>query len=283
MTICSGRRRGVWFALALGILGSSCADPEPAGSLGVTPTAFRLAHGESVTVRLTWTPSRRLTESQAAPTAFVHLLQATRTAVRTFDHRLPGSWEPGTPLTYELDIAQSALAEPLPEGNYRLAVGLYDEASGYRWPLVTEGEDLDRHAYAVATVEVVPPQVAERFQFTGGWREVEAGITKQIVAWRWLQAGGTVRTHAAGGALTLRFRLGELPENAAGNPASSLAIDGDCLLAPAAVEGSGPLEVSLPLRHGSPDEPCSLRLRPQGAGGGNWARLDSIAWRPPAG
>jgi hypothetical protein len=281
MTTFRWRSRGAGCALVLAVLG--CADPGPAGSLEVTPTAFRLAHAESVRLRLTWTPSRRLVENTAIPTVFVHLVHPTAKTVRTFDHRLPGNWEPGAPITYEIDIAQSALAEPLPEGTYRLAVGLYDESSGYRWPLVAGGEDVDRRAYAVATVEVAPPRVPERFHFSGGWRAVEAGTTKQIVAWRWLQAGGTVQTYATGGTAQLRFQLGELPENAAGVAATSVAIDGDCLLAPATVEGSGAVEVSLPLRDQSQKQPCSIRLLPQAGGAGAWARLDGIDWRPPAG
>jgi len=284
MRIIIGGRYGVWLAVALGFLGWGCGEPAPAGSLAVAPRAFRLAHAESAKVRLIWTPSRRLTESTAIPTVFVHLIHPTAKTVRTFDHRLPGeSWEPGVPISYEVEISDSGLAEPLPVGTYRLAVGLYDEASGYRWPLLADGEDLDRRAYAVGTVEVGSPRVADRFQFTGAWRAAEAGTTKQIVAWRWLQAGGTIRTYAAGGTVQLRFRLGELPESAVGLGADSVAIDGDCLLAPGAVEGSGAVETSLPLRQGSQDEPCSIRLRPEAGGSGAWARLDGIDWRPPVG
>jgi hypothetical protein len=284
MGIVTGRSRGAWLALTVGILGSACGKPEPAGSLAITPTAFRLAHAESTKVRLTWTPSRRLTEKTASPTVFVHLIHPTAKTVRTFDHRLPGGqWEPDVPITYELEIAESGLAEPLPEGSYGLAIGLYDEASGYRWPLLADGEDADRRAYRVATVEVAGPRVPDRFQFTGAWRAVEPGTTKQIVAWRWLQSGGTVRTYAAGGTVQLRFQLGSLPENAGGAAATSVALDGDCLLSPAIVEGPGAVERSLPVRQGSPGEPCSIHLHPEAGGAGAWARLDGIDWRPPAG
>jgi hypothetical protein len=271
MTMLRWRIRGAWCALAFGLWG--CADPGPAGSLEVTPTALRLTHAESARLRLTWTPSRRLVENTAMPTVFVHLVHPTAKTVRTFDHRFPGSWEPGTPVTYDIDIAESALAEPLPEGTYRLAVGLYDRPS-YRWPLVAGGEDLDRR--------ITPPGVAPPGAGLGRVAAVEAG-GKQTVASRWLQAGGTVRTYAAGGAAQLRFQLGGLPENAAGVAATSVAIDGDCLLTPATVEGSGAVEVSLPLRGGSQDESCSIRLLPQAGGAGAWARLDGIDWRPPAG
>ena len=284
MRILMGRSRGAWLALTIMILGSACATPEPAGSLAVTPTAFRLAHAESAKVRLTWTPSRRLTEKTAIPTVFVHLVHPTAKTVRTFDHRLPGgSWEPDVPISYEMDIAESGLGDPLPEGTYKLAIGLYDEASGYRWPLLAGGEDDDRRAYPVATVEVAPSRVPDRFQFTGAWRAAERGTTKQIVAWRWLQSGGTVQTYAAGGTVQLRFQLGTVPENAGGTAATSVAIDGDCLLSPAVLEGPGAIESSLPVRQGLPGETCSIHLRPEAGDAGAWARLDGIAWRPPAG
>jgi hypothetical protein len=284
MTTLSGRSWGAWVALTVGILASACAAPPPAGSLAVTPTAFRLAHAESAGVRLTWTPSRRLTEKTAIPTVFVHLIHPTAGTVRTFDHRLPGGrWEPDLPVNDQLDIALSGLAEPLPEGTYKLAVGLYDEASGYRWPLLAEGEDLGRRAYGVATLEVALSPVPDRFRFSGDWRAVEPGTTMQIVAWRWLQSGGEIQTYAAGGTVQLHFQMGILPENAAGAPATSVAIDGDCLLAPALLAGRGAVDASLPLRQGSQGERCTIRLLAGSSDAGPWVRLDGIDWRPPAG
>jgi len=271
----------MWGVAAAGILAWGCADRAPAGSVAVTPAAFRLANAESMPIRLTWTPSRPLTETREAPIVFVHLIHPTDKVVRTFDHPLPGSWQPGAPLSYEIDIALSGLGNPLPAGSYQLAVGLYDPASGYRWPLLTDGADLDRHAYAAAAVEVAPPRDDERFTFEGGWGEVAPGTTKQIVASRWLQAGGAIETYAAGGTLLLWLRLGDLPAGAAGVGARSLAIDGNCLRAPVAIEAPGSSQVTLRLEPGPTDEPCSLHLRPSAGGAGAWARLDGIAWQAP--
>ena len=155
------------------MLAVGCGGPETSGRAQVAPAQLTLGYGQSQPLRLTFQPLFELDKVHGTPTVFVHLLHPTEKLVRTFDHALPGPWVPGQEQSYEIDLYQSALAEPLPAGSYRLSIGLYDDEYGYRWMLDTGGEELGRREYVVGGVQVPEQGSHPRFAFSGGWRPAE--------------------------------------------------------------------------------------------------------------
>lgn len=138
-----------------------------------------------------WTPKAPLTGAEGTVRVFVHLLSAPGEIARTFDHVLPARWRVGQEIDDEIDLYQSALGPPLPPGNYRLSIGLYDE-SGRRWHLAG-GEPVGREEYLAALVEVPPAGTkSPAFTFTGDWSTPEHGGDRQILARRWLQGKGEI-------------------------------------------------------------------------------------------
>lgn len=99
-----------------------------------------LGTGHLVGLYLYWSTSRPLTASLKV---FVHLFDAQNNLVAQHDS-VPAlwtqntqTWEPGAVVIdfHALDIPPSALADDL-----SLVVGLYDEGSGTRWPVLHEGQ-----------------------------------------------------------------------------------------------------------------------------------------------
>jgi hypothetical protein len=187
-------------SLALGaalllFLEGACRQDETAGARIVAPAAaIRLSHGESVVVKLEWTPLAPLSRAGMHPTVFVHLIDRPNHVLRTFDHELPGPWTVGTAQRDEFDLYQSALGAPLPAGHYTLTAGLYDPALGYRWPLAAAGPDVTGHReYRVVDVEVPSGRsAAVPFDFSGEWSAVEPGSDKQVLQRRWLTGSGAI-------------------------------------------------------------------------------------------
>src|SRR5262245_39249838 len=98
---------------------AGCGGPQtPVAQLTVEPRQVTLPPAQVRPLRLTWTPSAALEGEE--PTVFIHLLDADSKVVRTFDHSFPERWREGTPVSYDVDLYQSALAPPLPAGQYRL-------------------------------------------------------------------------------------------------------------------------------------------------------------------
>jgi len=186
-------RLGVFF-LSVGL--AACrARSDPAGSVSLEPNIVRLGYPQSAAVRFHWQPRRALDRLHGSPVAFVHLLDRTgKTSVllRTFDHALPAAWTAGQPLEEEIDVYQSALADPLPPGRYVLSLGLYDDSWGYRWQLEA-GPEVANREYSAAQVEVSGPDpTAPKFSFAGGWRPIEAVATRQVLAHRCLTGPATL-------------------------------------------------------------------------------------------
>lgn len=166
---------------ALSVLG--CAKKTPVGKVEVEPRLVTLPFSQVRTVRLTWTPSAPLGEEN--PTVFVHLLDGKRKVLRTFDHPLPGRWREGEPVTDDVRLYQSALADPLPPGKYRVTLGLYGK-DGKRWPLDGLGDSVSRDEYNGFEVEVPNQNPQPRFAFAPTWMDVEQGGDRQVLARRWL-------------------------------------------------------------------------------------------------
>jgi hypothetical protein len=160
---------------------------EPAGRVSTPSGTVKLLYPQSVPIAVTWEPARPLDRRHGRVVAFVHLVRTGERGnevLRTFDHALPKPWIPGEAQTDEIDLYQSALAEPLAPGRYVLSIGLYDESSGYRWPLAT-GPEIAKREYRLADVEVGGTDpTAPKLESSGGWQPVEALQTKQVLSRR---------------------------------------------------------------------------------------------------
>lgn len=205
------------FLASLFVNGCGGPPPEPVAELRLEEAEWRLPYPEWRTLTLAWTPRQEL--SADAVWCFVHLKDDAGEVVRTFDHEVRGDWQVGEELRYELTLFQSVLAPGLAPGAYSVELGLYDPASGERWPLRIESasaEPVGQRAYRVAQLDV--PQAtpdAPRLTFSTGWTPPAAGTDRQILARRWLSGEGqlTVGDLDVPGSLWMRLRVPE-PEAA---------------------------------------------------------------------
>ncbi|HEX2254609.1 MAG TPA: hypothetical protein VHQ65_15175 [Thermoanaerobaculia bacterium] len=182
------------------LLAGACRDQpaQPVAEVAVSPGRVTLPYPGTEEVEITVRPRLPLGEVAGRPRVFLHLFDAEGELVRTFDHELPGDWEVGVEQRYPARLFQSALGPPLPAGEYRLTLGLYD-TEGRRWALATAGDEVAKQEYQVAQVEV--PAVDRRLQpifaFPGEWLELEAGEDRQVLGRRWLAGEGAVAVQSA--------------------------------------------------------------------------------------
>lgn len=171
----------------------SCRSNEPTvAAVAVSPTSLEVGHGRYQPLRIDWTPSETLEGDSELLWVFVHLIDADKAVLRTFDHRLPKPWRVGETISYSLPIGQSALAPSLPAGSYGLTLGLYDGGQR-RWPLAVDGETRGRDEYEVARVRVPEGNdEAPRFLYSESWKEVEPGENAQTLARRWMVDPGSI-------------------------------------------------------------------------------------------
>ena len=189
---------GAAVLLSIGLL-AGCSGGGPMGSLEVEPSTVELAYPTYEDVLLTWTPSQDMAPTEGRPTTFVHLLDEEGGILRTFDHRLPASWRAGRQISKRLRLYQSAVAEALEPGSYRLTAGLYQPEDGRRWPIETTGEEVSGEEYFIATVVVPEPAEAPSFEYVGEWLEPESGTDRQVLARRWLTGKGSITVESLPG------------------------------------------------------------------------------------
>ena len=120
------------------------------------------------------------------PTVSIHLTDRDGRLVRTFDHR-PPAWVPGERLGYDLTLYQSALAEPLPAGRYRLWAGAYSQDLGMRHTLVLAGGRTAGRRHEIASVTVPETAASRELGFAGDWEGPEAGSDSQVLVRRWFR------------------------------------------------------------------------------------------------
>jgi hypothetical protein len=262
--------RRVLGVIPLAVLLWACGEaPVPVATVTLDPAETPdLPFPEWHVLRLSWEPLKALEGSPGEPTAFVHLWDRSGDLVRTFDHALPAPWSPGNAIRYDLELYQSALAEPLPPGEYTLTLGLYTR-DGRRWPLAFAGngvgEEGREREYDVATLTVPPvsPEVPT-FTFDGGWAGLQTGSDLQVPALRWMEAEATLKVGNLGvpGSLWLRLNLpageGEWQTRTAGDGAPRLEIQADCSNAVETVTGPGIYEAVLPIYGTDADASCAL-------------------------
>jgi hypothetical protein len=195
---------------AILVLASSCRPSAPVGRVRVSPATVRLGYPESALIHFAWSPTTPLETTKGIPTVFVHLLDERRAVRRTFDHPFPQAWAAGTPVSYDLELYQSALGVGLPPGTYAVTAGLYDPSSSRRWALDAGGTEVGRREYRVGTVEVpVPdPACAPAIDFSGEWGTAEPDPSLQVLARRRLNGPGSLRYAGKPGASgTVRLAL----------------------------------------------------------------------------
>ena len=253
--------------LILAAAAGACREDEPVARLEVAPTALRLPYGGFGRLQLRWEVLSPLEGASGRPLVFLHLLDRPGSVVRTFDHPLPSGWREGESVEYEVLLAQSMLAPPLPPGSYLLTAGLYDGA-GRRWPLETGGKEVDDGEYQVGEVEMPAADGEEpMFTFSPSWQSTEPVADRQVLARRWLAGEGTIGIEGLSGpsTLLLTLRMAEpderqerrVPEGGA----SSVRVASPCAAMEVSVSGPGVHEVLLPLRPPA-GEGCEIALRP---------------------
>jgi hypothetical protein len=282
-------------ALAL-ILGSmACGGGRsPVGSLEVTPTAIELDWPQFVDVHIRLRAERELPEDSPRPIVFLHLLDEPGSVVRTFDHGLPGEWIAGQQYDYSVRVLLSALAEPLPAGDYLLSIGLYTPDDG-RFALRTAGEEVAKLEYLVAPVTVRAPDTSTpRARFSEGWLPPEAGADRQILSRRSLVGGavGTVEFGPLAAPGTLHLRV-EIPEEtrdrarvelAPGESQPKLRVVSSCGGEQVEVSGAGGFDLDLAVPEAT--VACELTFAPnfqirwRNRAEATSARLAVLAWRP---
>lgn len=158
---------------------AACAPaPEPVGRLTAEPVRVDLPYPRFADLQLRFEPTAPLEGLVGEANVFVHVLEEPGNVIRTFDHPLPETWTPGEPIEYSIPLYQSALGPPLQPGVYPVSVGIYD-GEGSRWPLITDGAEVDSGEYAVAEL-TVPEAAGEEpmFYFSAAWGPIEGGYRR---------------------------------------------------------------------------------------------------------
>jgi hypothetical protein len=264
----------------------------PVATVEVSPRQLRLPFSQVRTVHLAWTPTVAL--EGEPPTVFVHLLDANRKVVRTFDHPFPQKWREGGQISYDLKLYQSSLAPPLPPGKYQVTLGLYNK-EGRRWALEGLGEPKARNEYDVAEVEVPTENPSPRFAFSPTWLPVEPGSDRQVLARRWMADRAVVRLVDQRDAGTVWMVVQIPPTNLpdsklvldAGASAPSVLVVGNCGGTETNLSGPGTHEVQLAMEAPPPNGFCRVLLSSNfvlqpvtPTSRKHSVSLENIAWEP---
>lgn len=258
--------------LAAASLSSACAERvTPVATLTVQPTAVALPYPGLAKLELSVQMTQPLGDA-GRPLVFVHLLDGPGKVVRTFDHEFPQQWRPGSEARYEMVLQQSALAPPLPAGDYVLTLGLYRE--DHRWPLAAPGRETDTREYEVAKVTVPANGArAPMFNFSPSWLPTEGGTDNQVLGRRWLSSDGVLRLAEIPGPGSVRLTL-RLPEPRAGEDdlvyaegysSPGLRIASSCGGQEFSISGFGSHVIEIPIQadlDGSVPVACELRFQP---------------------
>lgn len=274
------------------------AGSPPVGELAFAPRELALGWPELVEVRIRIVAERELPDEAGEPIVFLHLLDEPGSVVRTFDHALPGAWEPGRTFDYTVRLLQSALAEPLPAGDYLLSLGIYSPDTG-RYALRGAAEEVAKLEYGVADVRVPPPAAAgARARFSESWLPPEPGADRQILARRTLAGGGVGTVQfgpvAGPGRIYLRIDIPEETRDAgrvelvAGAGQAKVKVSSSCGGESVEIAGAGGFDVELAVPPGEPAA-CEIAFEPnfqvrwRDRAEATSVRLAQLAWQPGAG
>ncbi len=250
-------------ALAISLL-IACRQETPVALVQVEPVKLSLAYPQTSALDLTWLPRSSLQVSADRLIVFVHLLDQQGKLVRTFDHPFPGSWTVGQEVTYPLELYQSAIDPPVPAATYALTIGLY-EASGSRWPLQTDGPEVDDNEYALAQVEVPDAsRSTPKFSFSGSWTQPEETGNRQTLANQWL---GHPEGHLMiwgidqPGEAVLSFKIPEPPVQSS-ESVPAVRISSRCAEVRGQVSGHGAHEVRVAVNPAAVGDSCRVSFAP---------------------
>lgn len=283
--------------LGAGLLGGCDADEKPVGRLSVVPEEVVLGYPGSVDLQFQWEPETDLEGAEEPVYVFVHLLDASGSVVRTFDHRFPGTWRPGKAVERNVRLYQSLLGPALQPGSYSLSAGLYD-LSGLRWPLKTAGEAAAKKEYRVA--KVVVPEASEgwaTFDFGDGWSRVESGSDLQVLGRRYIARRGRleIREGSTGGTLWLDLTIPKIRPGVQslvldeGQSEPQITITGSCGEVGACCAGVGRHLVALPVmppEDATASESClidvetNFTVTDEASGLRTSVFLNSLSWAP---
>lgn len=272
------------FGMLLGATG--CRErSEPVGSLSVEPKDVQLPAGRAAAWRLTWNPKAPLDDLQGKPRVFVHVLSG-RNLLRTFDHTLAEEWTPWKNQSYEIDLYQSALAEPLAVGAYEITAGLYDDGSGERWPLDAGVAEVGRREYRVATL-VVPAEGTgtPTYDFDGGWLPDEPGGSKQVLTRRCARGEASIAVRGVASAGTVLL-ASSVPKLASGAWGGAAAVTASCAADRTELNGPELQWTRIPVAPSASDPACEIRFTPvppAPAGNERSVCLEVLAWRSGGG
>lgn len=276
-----------WTLALLLVAATACGRPQ-VGGLEVAPARVVLPASGYAELTVTLDAEAALEEA-VEPVLFLHLLDADGKLVRTFDLALPEPWVAGKKQRFVRPIYQSALAAPLPAGDYRLTAGLYSPRSGQRFELRSAGPRRGRAEVEVATVTVPATAPAPSLELGAGWEATEPGSDRQVLARRRLAGEGELVVGAAAGEGVLLVEL-VIPspepgrsqlELAPGASEPQLRLEMGCNERSSMLTGSGSHRLELPI----PPAGCTLRFSPEYAivdanGVGRTALLlEVLAWR----
>lgn len=265
----------------------------PVASLTVAEVDLALPWPEFADVELRLTPSRELPFEAGSPTLFVHLSSPEGRLIRTFDQGWQGDWTPGEERLVNVRLYQSALAEPLPAGDYALTAGLYDAAVG-RYELSSSLPEAGRRELRLGTVRVPAESDRRPATLSGGWSPSEQGWDIQVLARRRLPGlrPGRIELPGANGAAELWLRLGLAAapgewmamEQRAEDASPWVRVSGPCVVTPAEIEVEREMSLTADLEPAA-DGRCELELESNvfaagpPAGTSYGPSLEVLSWR----
>ncbi len=254
----------------------ACRQP-PVARLQAQPRTLTLPYPHQASLELTWLPRIPLEVTAGELMVFVHLIDREGKVQRTFDHPFPDTWTAGSEVTYRLDLHQSAIARPLPPGDYDLTLGLY-AASGRRWPLDAGEPEVAGGEYALAEVEIpYPVKATPRFNFLGAWEAPQETGLRQIMATRWLSdksAELTIWGIDRPGEAVLSFTIPRLQEDGfrlrmmapektgSPEPIPTVAVESDCGGVRGRLSGYGSREIRVTVPASAADRRCRVSFVP---------------------
>jgi len=284
--------RGCLLAAAL-LVGGSCGRVgEPVARLAPAGSGLILSWPERRQVAVDLDLLAELPVDAAPPRLFVHLLRRDGGIVRTFDRDLEPEWWPGDRIRVPVAIEQSALAEPLPAGRYRLEIGLYDLRFG-RYFVERALDGAIVRAVDAGSVVVPDGGTEAGVRFAAGWLEPLLPRDQQVLGARPVAPGAVgelrvgpfrerSRLFATVAIRGLDAGVREIASDDA-DGAQHLALEASCTgeVVTATGEGEHLLELVLPA---GPDG-CALRFetdfRRLGSGGEEpGAILRALSWNP---
>jgi hypothetical protein len=234
------------------------------GELAIEPQSITMSYPQFVRATLNWTMTEPLADLSGSPRVFLHLIDGSGEVVRTFDHDFIGDWSAGSETSYQVVLSESALVPALPDGQYALTAGLYDEA-GNRWALAVAGEEVHPQEYRIATVTASSEATGPQFFFGSTWLPVEGGTDMQILARRWLSEDGVLRLSEVPGEGTLFLRVG-IPKGGGGqdlvvedeSAVPSVHLATTCGDYETAVSGPGSHVVEVPVAVSGEENACDI-------------------------